>query len=88
MSICMQVKATRVQVTLEVRGGTWSPGAGVSDGFVLPKWMVGSKFRFSGRAPVLTATGASPQHWQCPLKILKHYLNAVYTASCLDLKDE
>lgn len=48
--MCMQVKTTCVQVTLEVRGGTGSPGAGVSDGFVLPKWMVGSKFRFSGRA--------------------------------------
>lgn len=57
MSMCVQVKATCVQVTLEVREGTGSPGAGVSDGFVLPKRMVGSKFWFSGRV------GSAHSHW-------------------------
>lgn len=87
MSMCVQVKATCVQVTLEVREGTGSPGAGVSDGFVLPKWMVGSKFRFSGRAAsahshwtISSAPSVSPEDPET--------LFAVYTASCLDLKDE
>lgn len=50
VSMCMQVNATCVQVTLEVREGVGFPGAEVSGVGELPKWMVGSKFRLSGSA--------------------------------------